>query len=80
MDAKKYTEDGFLIVTETDKCPLWELDTIPCRLGYTKSCFFCRYTDFRTPESIRRAEEMPRGRKMYSVCHNEKNRIKGGSQ
>ena len=80
MIEKKYTEDGYLIVAETDKCPLWEKDTIPCYSGWTRACFFCRYTDFRTPESIRRAEEMPRGRKMYSVCHNEKNRIKGGSQ
>ena len=74
MEEKKYAEDGYLIVSESDRCSLWEKDTIPCRSGYTKACFFCRYADFRTPESIRRAEEMPRGRKLVSVCQNEKNK------
>ena len=74
MIEKKYTEDGYLIVAETDKCPLWEKDTKPCRSGWTHACFFCRFTDFRTDETIRRAEESPRGTKLYSVCQNEKNR------
>ena len=74
MDEKRYTDKGYLIVTETDHCPLWEIDTIPCRSGYTNACFFCRYAGFRTPEYIRRAEKMPKGEKMYSACHNEKNR------
>ena len=76
MDEKKYRSDGYLIVSETDKCPLWEKDTVPCSSGRTKACFFCRYADFRTEETIRRAEEMPRGTKLYSVCQNENNKKK----
>ena len=74
MNEKKYREDGKLIVSETDQCSLWEKDTVPCRSGYTKSCFFCRFADFRTEETIRRSEKMPCGTKLYSVCRNEKNK------
>ena len=77
MNEKKYTKDGYLIVSEMDTCPLWEKDTIPCRCGCNNHCFFCRFTDFRTAESIRRAEEMPRGEPLYSVCRNEKNKRNG---
>ena len=73
MDEKKYTNDGFLIVSERHTCPLWEKDTKPCRSGWTRACFFCKYADFRTDETIRRAEELPRGEMLYSVCRNEKN-------
>lgn len=76
MEDKKYTDDGYLIVSETDKCPLWEKDTVPCRSGRTNACFFCKYADFRTEEFIRRAEEMPRGEKLYSVCRNTGNKKK----
>ena len=76
MIDKKYTEDGYLIVAETDKCPLWEKDTVPCRSGRTKACFFCKYADFRTEETIRRTEEMPRGTKLFTVCQNENNKKK----
>ena len=76
MNEKKYTKDGYLIVSELDTCPLWEKDTIPCRCGCNNRCFFCRFTNFRTEEFIRRTEEMPRGEPLYSVCRNEKNRIK----
>ena len=74
MNEKKYTDDGYLIVAEGDTCPLWEKDTKPCRSGFTRACFFCKFADFRTEEFIRRAEEMPRGEKLYSVCHNEENK------
>ena len=77
MEEKKYTEDGYLVVSESQTCPLWEKDTKPCRIGWTHACFFCRFTDFRTEETIRRAEESPRGTKLYSVCQNEKNKRKG---
>jgi hypothetical protein len=80
MDEKKYTEGGYSIVSETDKCPLWEKDTVPCRSGYTKACFFCKFADFRTEEFIRRAEGMPRGEKLYSVCRNAKNKKKENQQ
>ena len=74
MSEKKFTGDGFLIVSENDTCPFWEKDTKPCRSGWTRACFFCKYADFRTEEAIRRAEEMPRGEKLYSVCRNENNK------
>lgn len=74
MNEKKYTQDGYLIVSEMDTCPLWEKDTIPCNVGYNDHCFFCRFGKFRTPEYIRYAEEMPRGKPLYSVCRNEKNK------
>ena len=76
MNEKKYTEDGFLIVSESYTCPLWEKDTKPCRSGWTHACFFCKFADFRTEETIRRAEEMPRDEKLYSVCQNENNKEK----
>ena len=74
MNEKKYTDDGYLIVSETDKCPLWEKDTKPCRSGWANACFFCQFADFRTEDTIRRAQEMPCGTKLYSVCQNEKNK------
>ena len=76
MDEKKYNEEGYLIVSEMDTCPLWEKDTIPCNLGWNDRCFFCRFGGFRTSEYIRYAEEMPRGGLLHSVCRNEKNRKK----
>ena len=76
MNEKKYTPDGYLIVSEMDTCPLWEKDTIPCNLGWNDRCFFCRFGGFRTSEYIRYAEEMPRGGPLHSVCRNEKNRNK----
>lgn len=74
MNEKKYTPDGYLVVSEVDTCPLWEKDTIPCRNGCRKDCFFCRFADFRTEKFIRHAEDLPCGEKLYSVCHNEKNK------
>ena len=74
MSEKKYTDNGVLIVSENYTCPLWEKDTKPCRSGWTRACFFCKFADFRTEEFIRRVEEMPRGEMLYSECHNEKNR------
>ena len=74
MDEIKYTEEGFLVVSESHTCPLWEKDTTPCRSGWTRACFFCCFADFRSEEAIKRAEAMPRGTKLYSVCRNEKNK------
>ena len=76
MNKMKYTEDGYLIVSESDKCPLWEKTTRPCFMGCTDDCFYCKYSDFRTPEFIRKAETMPKTEKWYSVCYNEANRKK----
>ena len=77
MKEKKYTKDGYLIVSEMDSCPLWEKDTIPCRCGCNDRCFFCRFANFRTQEFIWESEEMPRGEPLYSVCRNEKNKRNG---
>ena len=77
MNEKKYTDKGYLIVPEGHTCSLWEKDTKPCRSGWTHACFFCRFADFRTEEFIRRADEMPRGTILHSVCHNEKNKRNG---
>lgn len=74
MEEMKYNEDGYLIVAETDKCSLWEKDTIPCVSGWDRDCFFCRYSDFRTPEFVHFAEKQPRHQKLYSICQNEKNK------
>ena len=77
MNEEKYTDNGYLIVEEGYTCPLWEKDAKPCRFGWTHACFFCRFADFRTEETIRRTKEMPCGTKLYSVCQNEKNRKTG---
>ena len=74
MEEKKYNEDGYLIVAETDKCPLWEKDTIPCMAGWDRDCFFCRYSDFRTKEFIDKVENVPKTGEWCSICRNEKNR------
>lgn len=76
MNDKKYDENGYLIISETDTCPLWEKGTIPSAFACTKDCFYCRFTDFRTEETIIRAKEIPRGTKLYSICRNEKNCMK----
>ena len=74
MDEKKYTADGSLVVSESDTCPLWEKDMRPCRSGWTRACFFCKHADFRSENAIKRAEGLPRGTKLYSICHNEENK------
>ena len=74
MKEQKYTEDGYLVVSETDSCPLWEKDTVPSIFGCMHDCFYCRFTDFRTEETIIRAQLVPQGTKLYSICHNEANR------
>ena len=73
MDKKTYTDEGFLIVAETDSCPFWEKDLIPCDTIRNKDCFFCKHADFRTQEFRRKAEETPKTGKLYSFCKNEKN-------
>ena len=74
MNDKKYTKEGYLIVSESDKCPFWEKTTQPCNSGWTRDCFFCKYADFRTPEFIQQVEESRINGKLNSVCHNENNR------
>ena len=74
MNEKKYSAEGFLIVSESYTCPLWEKDTKPCRSGLTHACFFCKFADFRTDDFIRKAEESPQNEMLYSVCRNENNK------
>ena len=74
MNDKKYNTEGYLIVTEMESCPLWEKDTNPCRTGWNKDCFFCRFADFRTKDFIDKVESEPKDGVWFSVCHNEKNR------
>ena len=75
MNEKKYTEDGFLIVAESDRCALWEKDDYPCRYGCAKDCFFCRFSDFRKPDYQGQMEMKPQNDKLHSVCHHEKNKL-----
>lgn len=77
MDEKMYTRDGLLIVSETDSCPFWEKDLIPCDTVRNSDCFFCKYADFRTQEFRIKAGEAPSPGKLYSVCRNEKNKKEG---
>ena len=74
MNNKKYTENGYLIVSESDKCTFWEKDTPPCTTGWNPDCFFCRYADFRKPEYRQRMQDVSTKGKLYSVCRNEKNK------
>ena len=76
MGEKKYTEEGYLVVAETDKCLLWELGSESRTYPSTTDCYYCKFADFRTEETIRRTEEMPRGTKLYTVCQNENNKKK----
>ena len=71
MTGKRYTPDGFLYVSELDKCPLFERDG-PARTCSSEDCFFCKFSDFRKREYIERVETEARHGVLYSVCHNEK--------
>ena len=73
MTEKKYTPNGFLYVSELDKCPLFERAG-PTRMCGTVDCFFCKFSDFRKREYIERVEAEPQHGVLYSVCHNEKNK------
>ena len=73
MTEKKYSIDGYLIVSELAHCSLFEKDdTAPKNSG--ADCFFCKHSDFRKREYIERVENEARGGVLYSVCHNEKNK------
>ena len=69
----KYTSEGYLIVSELHKCPLWEKSK-NCSAGYERDCFYCEYSDFRKPEYMLELTNKPAGEKLYSICHNEGNR------
>ena len=69
----KYTNDGYLIVSELYKCPLWE-KSLTCSSGCEHDCFFCEYSDFRKPKYMLEMTNKSAGEKLYSICHNEFNR------
>ena len=73
LEEKKYTDDGYPIVSELAHCPLFERDGSAPRGGGT-DCFFCKFSDFRKREYIERVESEARSGVLYSVCHNEKNK------
>ena len=73
MNDKKYTKEGYLIVSELYKCPLWK-KSLTCSSGCEHDCFFCEYADFRKPEYLLELKNKPTPKKLYSVCHNEVNR------
>ena len=73
LTEKKYTSDGFLYVSELDRCPLFEKESAvrSCR---SEDCFYCKFSDFRKREYIERVETEVRRGVLYSVCHNVKNK------
>ena len=74
MNEKQYTDDGFLVVTETDTCPLWEQGKQSNLMKHLHDCFFCKYSDFRTIEFIQKVENVPKTGKWQSPCHNPNNK------
>ena len=73
ITEKKYTEDGFLIVSELSKCDLFEKDpTAP--ESCNKDCFYCRFSDFRKPDYIDALKITSQDKVLFSVCHNENNK------
>ena len=74
MDSAKYTNDGYLIVSELDSCPLWEKGNMPCYASCEQDCFYCTYAEFRDEKYIESVRGKPPGEKLYSICHHEKNK------
>ena len=74
MTEKRYAEDGYLIVSELSKCPLFEKDKAAARVCSGDDCFSCRFSDFRKREYIEQVKREARKGVLYSVCRNEKNR------
>ena len=74
MAEKRYAEDGHLIVSELDRCPLFEKDASAARSCVSEDCFFCKFSDFRKQEYIEQVRTDARKGVLYSVCHNEKNK------
>ena len=73
MEEKKYTRDGYLIVSELSRCPFFERAEDTSQSSCV-DCFFCKFSDFRKREYIERLTSGEREGILYSVCHNEKNK------
>ena len=72
MDERKYDPDGFMLVSELQRCPYFEKNP-SARLCNTEDCFYCKYSDFRKQEYINNMMEHTIKGVLYSVCHNVKN-------
>ena len=72
---KRYDKDGCLIVSELWRCAYFEKDTSLISSSYCKDCFFCKFSDFRKREYIDKVESEAQKGVLYSVCHNEKNKL-----
>ena len=74
MAEKRYTEDGWLIVSELGCCQYFEKDKSATRACSSEDCFFCKFSDFRKHEFVEQVEREARKGILYSVCHNVKNK------
>ena len=74
LTEKRYADDGFLYVSELDRCPFFEKGEAASQPCCGDDCFFCKFSDFRKREYIERVEAESRKGVLYSVCHNEKNK------
>ena len=73
MIEKRYSRDGYLIVSELSHCPFFEKEgSAPKSCG--TDCFFCKFSDFRKREYIERVTSEARDGVLYSVCHNDANK------
>ena len=75
QNEKRYAEDGSLIVSELWHCAYFERDASVTATSGCKDCFFCKFSDFRKREYIDRVESEARKGVLYSVCHNENNKL-----
>ena len=50
LDQKKYTEDGFLFVSELERCPYFEKSPSTYQVCGNEDCFYCKFSDFRKRE------------------------------
>ena len=79
MEEKKYTEDGCLIVSELSCCPYFEKEqSLP--KSCSRDCYFCKFSEFRKREYIERVKSEMKVGVLYSVCHNEKNKLSSENQ
>ena len=73
MTEPRYTDEGYLYVSELDRCPLFEGDE-SARGCQGEDCFYCKFSDFRKQDYIEKVETEARRGVLYSVCHNERNK------
>ena len=79
MEEKQYTKDGCLIVSELSCCPYFEKEqSLP--KSCSRDCYFCKFSEFRKREYIERIKGEMKVGVLYSVCHNEKNKLSSENQ